>query len=352
MFVAHNPDLHRVLVDIVQQYVETVGTRSVHLWVKRSRKTLNYSFQVTKTDNNTKPPNPTMLGIPPPINKSSSCYLFYGQPHRILEPISASDMELRTATVSDELPSSQDSYSFEPFDNSWHNVLDLSEKAAILQDKIAGLEERNSILETSNQELLDELARADNIIKGLEARLKASTPKNAATASLLPNATPSRLGDPATPSQRPTTAFRGPATPRSVRSSTAVGSTFNPNVTLSPQMTPSRACGANRPLVTPTRSHPFGSPTAARTISKSPGVSATFTPASISLADLVDEKSLGDTMVSRLIKTNSLAHLTEAINTVFVFWPQDKWSSLLIDLGLSEEVAKMMVSMKVLDVQE
>ena len=33
-FVAHHPDLHTHIIDIVQQYIETVGVRTVSMWTQ------------------------------------------------------------------------------------------------------------------------------------------------------------------------------------------------------------------------------------------------------------------------------------------------------------------------------
>ena len=43
-FVAHHPDLHSHIMDIVQHYIETVGVRTVTLWSQRARRDLHYSL--------------------------------------------------------------------------------------------------------------------------------------------------------------------------------------------------------------------------------------------------------------------------------------------------------------------
>jgi hypothetical protein len=140
-FVAHNPDLHRHILDIVQHYIETVGIRTVTMWTQRARRDLHYSL--TQVGNPHK--NAPVKDIPTP-EYGSAQYTFLGQPYRIIDDPSGI-LPVRAASP---VPST-DSYDFgdDPDENAL-TIIDLLQHNHELQDRIRLLEQQNRDLEEQN----------------------------------------------------------------------------------------------------------------------------------------------------------------------------------------------------------
>ena len=79
-FVAHHPDLHSNIIEIVQQYIETVGVHTVTMWTQRARHDLNYSL----TQKGNPHRNANFNAIPNP-ERNSAHYTFLGQPYKIIQ---------------------------------------------------------------------------------------------------------------------------------------------------------------------------------------------------------------------------------------------------------------------------
>ena len=79
-FVAHHPDLHSNIIDIIQQFLETVGVRTVTMWAERARHDLKYSL----TQRGNPQPNPCFYSISNP-DPTSAHYTFLGQPYRFIQ---------------------------------------------------------------------------------------------------------------------------------------------------------------------------------------------------------------------------------------------------------------------------
>jgi hypothetical protein len=133
-FVTHNPDLHRPIIDIIQQYIETVGVRTVTMWTQRARQDLGYSL--TQVGN--PQPNLNVDTFPSP-DYNSAHYTFLGQPYRITEDPMASSVQAPSQA------SSSDSYAFafgEDPDASTLAFIDLQEENHELREQIHNLRQQ------------------------------------------------------------------------------------------------------------------------------------------------------------------------------------------------------------------
>lgn len=135
-FVAHHPDLHSNIIDIVQQFLETVGVRTVTMWAERARHDLKYSL----TQRGNPQPNPCFYSIPNP-DPTSAHYTFLGQPYRFIQDSST--------TVRDPSPvTSVASYDFgEDPDPLTLLNLDLQQENGELRDQIKALQQKITDLE-------------------------------------------------------------------------------------------------------------------------------------------------------------------------------------------------------------
>ena len=147
-FVAHHPDLHSHIIDIVQQYIETVGVRTVDMWTQRARHDLNY----TLTQRGNPRQNADFKAIPTPDDNSAH-YSFLGQPNRFVQDPSS------TSVRDPSQDGSVDSYDFgeDPDSLTLLNVdlqlenRELQDQINILQHKIADLERQVNLKRAQDQ---------------------------------------------------------------------------------------------------------------------------------------------------------------------------------------------------------
>ena len=136
-FVTHYPDLHNVIMDIVQQYIETIGIRTVNMWAQRAHRNLHYTLNQPGNLH----PNPILNVIPNP-EPHLAHYTFLGQPYRITVDPSA---------ICVQVPSPvglNDSYDFwEEPDASMLAIIDLQQVSMDLQDQIKTMQEDINNLE-------------------------------------------------------------------------------------------------------------------------------------------------------------------------------------------------------------
>jgi len=151
-FVAHNPDLHQHLIDIIQHYIETIGVRTVTMWKQRARRDLGY----TLTQVGNPRPNPHVNTVPSPEHNSAH-YTFFGQPYRITEDPSASSARLPSEAGSTD----SDEYEFgEDPDPITFVILDLQlerdkfrEENFYLQQQISALKDEAKVTNLHNSSL-------------------------------------------------------------------------------------------------------------------------------------------------------------------------------------------------------
>ena len=137
-FVANNPQLHRMIQNIVQQFIETVSVQTVCDWTDRACRMLGYSL----TQQGNIKVNPCMPCIPKP-QPHSSHYVFYGQPTHVLPS-----------------PSSLDSFGFEEhFDAVSHQLMDMQEKVEFLTAEKHDLEKELAIVHQRIKDLEEHLDR-------------------------------------------------------------------------------------------------------------------------------------------------------------------------------------------------
>lgn len=184
-FVEHHPDLHNHIMDIVQQYIETVGVRTVTMWTQRARQDLHYSLNQPGNPH----PNPHFDAFPKPEHNTAH-FTFLGQPYRITDDPSAAHVQAPSPV------GSNDSYDFgEDLDTTTLAILDLQQLNMELQDQINTMqqqindfEERAKIADLHNNSLSSSCERARERIAFLELQLQGS-----ATDRTTPTSTPFRL---------------------------------------------------------------------------------------------------------------------------------------------------------------
>lgn len=134
-FIAHHRDLHHHIINIVQHYIETIGVRTVNMWIQRARRDLHYSL--TQVGNPHQ--NALFTEIPSPEYNSAQ-YTFLGQPYRITDDPTALP-PVRTPSISPV--ASADSYDFgEEPDANTLTIIDLQQHNSELQEKIQVLEQQ------------------------------------------------------------------------------------------------------------------------------------------------------------------------------------------------------------------
>jgi hypothetical protein len=302
-FVSHHPDLHRHLINIIQHYIETVGVRTVTMWIKRARRDLGYSL--TQVGNPQQ--NPDVDAIPSP-DYNSAHYTFFGQPYRITEDPSASSIRPPSPT------NSTDSYAFafgEDPDASTLAIIDLQqennelhEKNHILQQKITDLEEEVKVANLRNSSLT---TRTRDRIEYLEGQIQryaetTSTPVRNVTMQ------PAKSDTPRTPLRY------GSATP----SRAAPTRTQNPP-------------GYNSPVShTPFTLH---SPSAYRTVNRNTdGLAYPCGP-----------------LLPHYINLYHIHHLSTSINLISNYTPVETCKEELLKLGLEEVVCDALTEAMALD---
>ena len=168
-FIAHHPDLHHPVMDIVQQYIETVGVRTVTMWTQRAHRDLHYSLNQPGNPH----PNAHFNAIPNPEHNSAH-YTFLGQPYRITDDPSAAHVQAPSPV------SSNVSYEFgEDPDASMLAIINLQQLNMELQDQINtmqqqidDLEERARVADLHNTSLSSSCERAHEQIMFLEGQLQ------------------------------------------------------------------------------------------------------------------------------------------------------------------------------------
>ena len=185
-FVAHNPDLHNSIIDIVQQYIETVGVRTATMWTQRARRDLNYSLSLKGNPYK----NANFNAIPKP-ELNSAHYTFLGQPYRIVQDPSI------TSVRAPSPDGSVASYDFgEDPDPLTLVIIDLQQESRELQDQI-------KILSADLKRSHDQIA----LLEGQLQRFIAETPMSTMSTLSTPLSTPSRnVVAPVTPPPQPTQA--------------------------------------------------------------------------------------------------------------------------------------------------
>ncbi|KDR71989.1 hypothetical protein GALMADRAFT_143340 [Galerina marginata CBS 339.88] len=166
-FVAHHPDLHRPIVDIVQHFIETVGVRTVTMWTQRARKDLGYKLTQGGNPNRNAP----STTIPDPEHNSAH-YTFLGQPYRISDDPSS-------ASAPTPSPARSSSYGFDDLDNNSLVILDLQQRNYELENQVQALEEHIDELEENAKDAELEVStlalqckRADERVQLLEAQTR------------------------------------------------------------------------------------------------------------------------------------------------------------------------------------
>lgn len=314
-FVAHHPDLHRPIIDIIQHYIETVGVRTVTMWTQRARRDLGYSL--TQVGNPQQ--NPHVNIIPSP-DFNSAQYTFLGQPYRFMEDPSASFVEAPSQA------SSTDSYAFafgEDPDASTLAMIDLQEENSglhehvhILQQQISDLEEevkvtnlRNSSLTTRTQ---DRIVYLEGQIQRYVTDKTTSTPVRNATTK------PANSKTPLTPLR-----YRS-VTPS--RTQAQISTRYSSPV---PQTSPgicSRTTLASRP------------------VQASPSVSHIAHPPAY-----VDESNTDGALLPHYISLYHLGHLSTPINLIGNYTPVESRLEELLKLGLNEDVCDALAEAMSLD---
>jgi hypothetical protein len=294
-FVAHHPDLHCHLVNIIQHYIETVGVRTVIMWSQRARRDLGYSL----TQNGNPKTNPLVNAIPSP-DYNSAHYAFFGQPYRITEDPSFSS--LRPPSPAGSTDSYAHAFGEDP-DPSSLIILDLQEENHVLREKIDTFEQK--IRDLQDQLNFTNSSRTtqhrDRVIY-LEEQIKRSAPS--------------------TPVRNLTTK---PQTPRSP---------FR-NGSLSP----SRAAPSHSQIPpgysSPISPFPFGS------THGSPSVSHT--------GYTLDNTQHGVSLLPQLINRYHIGHLSMAINLISNYAPVETRKEELTKLGLEEKVCDTLAEAMALD---
>ena len=186
-FVAHHPDLHNHIIDIVQQYIETIGVRTVSMWTERARHDLSYSL----TQRGNPRQNAYLNAIPDP-EPNSAHYTFLGQPYRFIQDQSSPSVRAPSPV------GSVDSYDFgEDLDPLTLLNLDLQESNGELQDqinllqqKVTHLEEQVSFGNVQNVCLPTCCRQAQDQISMLEGQLERYLPQRSTVST--PASAPAR----------------------------------------------------------------------------------------------------------------------------------------------------------------
>ena len=316
-FVAHHPDLHNHIIDIVQQYIETIGVRTVTMWTQRARHDLKYSL----TQRGNPHQNAVFNAIPNP-EPNSAHYTFLGQPFRIIQDPS-------TTSVQPPSPdSSVASYDFgeDPDPITLLNI-DLQEKNLELQDRIDGLQQVITDLEQQvdfsnvrNSSLSASLQRAKDQIVSLEGRVQRFMAAERITS---------------TPSAPVSTPVRNVAhvTPPSLRYAL-------PRPVL-------RSPGLHAP-VTPSRHH--GTTSASRLQLGNSTVSRSVSAIDGSSAD--DLASLYDPLLPHYINLLNLHHIAAPLDLIFKYTPAGNRTQELLKLGIDEDMCDALAKAMILDSRE
>lgn len=318
-FVAHHPDLHRHIIDIVQHYIETVGIRTVTMWTQRARRDLHYSLtQIGHAKRN------ALVNEIPSPDYNSSQYTFLGQPYRIIDDPSA------IPAVSNPSPAaSTASYDFgEDPDVNELAIIDLQQYNSELQDQIHVLQQKISDLQEqvkANQHDASVTAlHQQTQERFLEGQVRSTTP----------NTTPWRYKS-ATPSRAEATQLHTP---------------FGYSTAPKTPETPSRRC-------TPIHSV-SGTPSRLRaqvvTVSRPPQASPLRSDqaSTSTLLDAFDSDRLAAPsarLLPRYINFYHLGHLTTSLDLISKYTPAESRHQELLKLGLEKEACAALTEAMALD---
>lgn len=148
--VDHHPEIRPSILQITQQFLETIGVTTVRNWKIRAQKDLGYSFKTT----NVARPNGTIYDVPQPQFRSSH-YIIPGQPmetslneRQTIPPNTYTASRVSSPTsLSSESPPSLSSYGSEDTEtvivqhfNSQEQVHILTEQLSSAQREIQRLE--------------------------------------------------------------------------------------------------------------------------------------------------------------------------------------------------------------------
>jgi hypothetical protein len=280
-FIANNPQSHRMIQNIVQQFIETVSVQTVRDWTDRARRVLGYSL----TQRGNVKVNPRMPRIPKP-QPHSSRYVFYGQPTHV--PAS---------------PSSLDSFGFEEhFDEVSHQLVDMQEKVECLTAEKHDLEKALAIAYQRIKDLEEHLDRVPEF-----------SPDPCPATPIRPS-----QRQPLSPAARPIAST--PSRTRNLLSTPQARSNLQ---NLTPVTSPSRrrdSPGASRRLGTPSRVR-FGA------------------------ADTDGDTRQSIPMYDLFLKGHNLDNLTTAVKVAIRLCEHDSWATEFEHIGVPADLVGKLVSL-------
>ncbi|KAF8954279.1 hypothetical protein BDZ97DRAFT_1928514 [Flammula alnicola] len=341
-FVTHQLDLHRPILDIVQQFIETVGVRTVNMWTQRARRDLGYSL--TQMGN---PQQNALFNAIPSPEYNSAHYMFLGQPYRFREDPSYVPVQALSPEHSDgsyDYGEDPDPTTLAILDLQEQNS-DLQEQVRVLQQHISDPEEQVSVSDLRNSSLALQCQRGRDRIAFLEAQVQGvPTDRNRTTPSqneaahharATPQSTPLRYAQ-VTPSRAPLTRAQTP-------------SGYGHPAPQTPD-TPSRR-HVQSPSGTPAISRTLYS--ASRTAQTSPSASRTA-QASLSASHTIQVSSSREASnVKRLlphyINLYELRHLSGQLNLIANYTPAENRIQELTNIGLDGEVCQQLAETMALD---
>ncbi|KAF8164964.1 hypothetical protein B0H34DRAFT_217681 [Crassisporium funariophilum] len=303
-FLAHNPDLHRPIMDLVQQYIETVGVRTVNQWAQRARNDLGYSLTQTGIARE----NHRVARIPTP-EPLSAHYVFLGQRYRMIEDPSPA--------LQAPSPASTDSYGFQDdMDAQALVIIDLQEKLALANDQ-------NTILNVQAKTAQERIAFLEAQVRSLTGDASASTPvQNLPLSHSRATPQPTPLKHTHTPSR---SRLARPETPES----------------------PSRRALARSPAPrTPeTASRQSAALTPAFFVSlNTPSGSRRYVHKKVDGLDGPSLPSLPSAILPLLLKTYELEHLRDSIDIIARYTPLERRIEELVKIGVPEIWASKVAS--------
>jgi hypothetical protein len=332
-FVAHHPDLHNHIIDIVQQYIETVGVRTVTMWTQRARHDLHYSLNQLGNPRR----NAYFNAIPIPDHNSAH-YTFIGQPYRFTQdPFTVGAPSPDGSVASYDFGEDPDAATLLNIDLQQLNT-ELQDQISTLEQKISDLEHQVHVGDVRNLSQSSNFKRAQDRIMFLEAQVQrfiadriksspasVSTPVCDVVAHDTPQPTPLRYGR-MTPSRTQAQMYRSPRshtpdTPSKCHSTTSVSRVLK-----------------------------LGNLTAPPSIQASPSTSRTARESAAMDENNADE--LASAYGSRLphyINLYHLQHLAAPLDLIFNYTPAGNRTQELLKLGLGGDVSDALAEAMALD---
>lgn len=332
-FVAHHPDLHSNIIEIVQQYIETVGVRTVTMWTQRARHDLNYSL----TQKGNPHRNANFNAIPNP-ERNSAHYTFLGQPYKIIQHPSTTSVRAPspdTSVASYDFGEDPDPITLLNIDLQQENV-ELRDQINILQHKITDLEQQVNFTIVQNSSMSADCKRAQDQIALLEGQvlryIRETTPVSTPDRNVVAHVTtaPLRSGQ-MTPSRVQPSRVHTPSEYRSPGPHT-------PD-------TPSSRHGASS-----ISRGPLGNSTVSRSIQGSHSTSRAVQVSAARDGSNVDELAPDYEPLYRCyINLYNLHHIAAPLDLIFNYTPAGMRTRELLKLGLSEEVCDALAKAMALD---